>query len=144
MSDSDLRHLFHANAENTLCGEPNNPWLTALNEFSVEELCPACVSSLAERPAADATENTKTMSHGFPINPAVLAMVQPGAKLRHWRGTLTDHPTSEVWHVRAVVDGDHVVCRVWRPGRGWSYFLESLYALHLAYEGGALEVAKGS
>ena len=76
------------------------------------------------------------------LNPAVLAMVRPGAKLRHWRGTAGDHPTSEVWHVRAVVDDNRVVYRVWYPGRGWRYFLDSMVAFHLAYEGGALEAAK--
>jgi hypothetical protein len=76
------------------------------------------------------------------IDPAVLDMVTPGAKLRAWHGYQTDHPTSEIWHVRAIVDDNEVVLRVWRPGRGWQYFLKSMYALHLAYRDGALQKAK--
>ena len=42
------------------------------------------------------------MMHGIEIDPAVLAMIQPGAKVRHWFGYQTPNPTSEIWHIRAM------------------------------------------
>lgn len=82
------------------------------------------------------------MMHGIEIDPAVLAMIQPGAKVRHLFGYQTPNPTSEIWHIRAIVDDNYVVCRKWHAGRGWQYFLESMISFHLTYINGGLEAAQ--
>lgn len=76
------------------------------------------------------------------VDTALLAMLQPGAKVRHWRARMTDSPTSQVLHIRAIVDDDQVVFRVWRPGRGWRYIVKDMFVFQLWYEDGALEAVK--
>ena len=36
-----------------------------------------------------------------------------------------------VYHVRAIVDGDQVVHRTWSPRRGWMYNVEHIYGVRL-------------
>ena len=55
----------------------------------------------------------------------VREMIVPGNKIRCWIGSKTDHPSSEIWHIRAIVDEKQIVFRWWRPGRGWRYMVES-------------------
>lgn len=76
------------------------------------------------------------------IDPALLAMLQPGAKVRHWRGKLTNNPTSQILHIRAIVDDDQVVYRVWRPGHSWRYIVDDLVLFQMYYADGALEAVK--
>lgn len=76
------------------------------------------------------------------IDPALLAMLKPGAKVRHWRNRLTDNPNSQILHIRAIVDGDQVVYRVWRPGRGWRYIVDDMILFQMYYADGALEAVK--
>ena len=50
------------------------------------------------------------------------------------------HPRYVVCHIRAVVDEDYLVYRVWRPGRGWVYRMDSLYYFGLLIQDGKLEM----
>lgn len=70
-----------------------------------------------------------------PISPEVLAMIQPGKKVRHLRGP--DRSVSRIRHIRAIVDDEWVVYRVWQRGH-WEYFVEWLYGFELAWQDGRL------
>jgi len=79
---------------------------------------------------------------GIAIAPGLLAALRPGAKLRRTIGDMTPAPWTELWHVRAIVDGEQVVYRVWsRSRRHWVYHLNSLVFLHLCWKSGTLEEA---
>lgn len=74
------------------------------------------------------------------IDPAVQALVQPGRRVRMLFGYMTDSPRSELWHIRAIVDDDRVVYRVWRGNR-WQYHVEDLLRFQLAWQDGGLTAA---
>lgn len=77
---------------------------------------------------------------GIPIAPGLLAALKPGARLRRTIGNLTPTPYTELWHVRAIVDGEHVVYRVWsRSRRQWMYQMSDVFFLHLCWQNGTLE-----
>lgn len=77
------------------------------------------------------------------LDPALLAAVQPGAKLRRTIGDLTPTPRDEIWHVRAVVDDDVVVYRAWnRSRRNWDYHLTNLLFCHLCWQSSTLKETK--
>jgi hypothetical protein len=79
---------------------------------------------------------------GIAIDPGLLAALRPGAKLRRTIGDKTPAPWTELWHVRAIVDGEYVVYRYWsRRGRHWVYQLDNLHFLHLCWKSGTLEEA---
>lgn len=46
---AEKRHLWLRNAEETLCGELNSPYLTSLLEWPVEDLCLDCLEQLQIR-----------------------------------------------------------------------------------------------
>jgi hypothetical protein len=70
----------------------------------------------------------------------VRQIVQPEKKVRLTFGTLSDDPSTEVWHIRAVVDDKQVVYRVWQ-GKRWVYQMQSLYYCHLMWRDGHLAAA---
>lgn len=80
--------------------------------------------------------------HGFSVDPALLEIVKPGAKLRRLIGTQTPNPTSEIWHIRAIVDDTQIVYRYWRKGKGWRYVLTSWYELQYALKNCELVMVK--
>ena len=56
-------------------------------------------------------------------------LIVPGAKVRYFH---------ELRHIRAIVDDDQVVYRVWRSGR-WRYHIEWMYGFYLAWKDGMLK-----
>ncbi len=77
---------------------------------------------------------------GIPIAPGLLAALKPGARLRRTIGSLTPTPYTELWHVRAIVDGEYIVYRVWsRSRRRWQYRIKDLIFFHLCWQDGTLE-----
>lgn len=61
---------------------------------------------------------------------AMPGYVVPGASVRlHGR----------LWHVRAIVDGDMVVCRTWRHRR-WEYEIYWAYFFYLAEQSDSLRL----
>lgn len=52
--------------------------------------------------------------------------VKPGSSFRD--ETAPDHATHRVWHVLAIVDGDHVVMKRWTAEHGgsWHYVVEGV------------------
>lgn len=64
-----------------------------------------------------------------------------GDKLRfdYGDGNINNH----VAHVRAIVDGDQVVVRVWSPRRGWGYLVVYRESLVFAQRVGVLTVERG-
>lgn len=89
------------------------------------------------------TDNTPSPTiAGIDIDPGLLAALKPGASLRRTIGSATPTPRTELWHVRAIVDGEYVVYRVWSRGRRrWHYRLDDVIFLHLCWQEGTLETA---
>lgn len=69
------------------------------------------------------------------INPDLLAVLTPGARLRYKHGA-----ANELRHIRAIVDDEYVVYKVWWPPR-WEYEIVSIYSLNLEWEQGWLRPA---
>ena len=65
-------------------------------------------------------------------------LIEVGAKVRVFCGT--GNPHNELRHIRAVVDNEQIVYRVWRRGR-WNYRGEWAYAFYLAWKDGHLKRA---
>jgi len=80
---------------------------------------------------------------GIPIDPGLVAALKPGVKLLRTIGSMTPNPHTELLHVRAIVDGEYVVYRVYsRSQRRWLYQMENTFFLHLCWKEGTLELAK--
>jgi hypothetical protein len=70
-------------------------------------------------------------------SPALLRLLQPGARLRVWYR----HPDSnaETYHIRAIVDNNFVVSRIWSKHRnGWDYRVDHWYFFELTLKDGGL------
>lgn len=59
---------------------------------------------------------------------------RPGTRVRFDYGP--GNPNNRLCHIRAVVDDDYIVLRLWSPRRGWLYFVESRDYLDLTIEKG--------
>ncbi len=74
------------------------------------------------------------------INADLIAALVPGATLRLDRGPGAS--SNELRHIRAIVDDEYVVYKVWWPGhKRWEYQIAWVYAFHLEWEEGCLTVA---
>lgn len=68
------------------------------------------------------------------------ALIVPGARLRVRHNP--DSPHSELRHIRAIVDEEYVVYRVWwRHHKRWEYKIEWLYGFWIIYRHGGLTKA---
>ena len=70
----------------------------------------------------------------------LLNMLQPGKKVKlvysEWS------PNNELRHVRAIVDDEYIVYKVWsRHKKRWHYRVEWIFDFHLAFKGGNLTSA---
>lgn len=63
--------------------------------------------------------------------------LKPGAVARLYKPNNVNH---RICHIRAIVDGEYVVFRVWRAGRGWVYRIDSAYYFGLLLMDGSLVV----
>jgi hypothetical protein len=63
----------------------------------------------------------------------LMALLQPGRKVRMNYGV--GNPNNELRHVRAIVDDDQIVYRVWQYRR-WIYHVRWAYAFLLAWQDG--------
>jgi hypothetical protein len=67
-------------------------------------------------------------------------LLQPGNKVRRSYGK--KNPNNCLMHIRAIVDGEWIVYRVWwKSKQYWRYRIEWRYRFELDYEKGALEYA---
>jgi len=83
---SETRCLYHRDADKTLCGEPNNDWLTASISFSVEELCPHCLDKLRDISHTGVTKSFSERLGDRSITPeAIEAIKTVEAAGLHWR-----------------------------------------------------------
>lgn len=67
----------------------------------------------------------------------LLDILQPGKKVKLFynEGNLNN----EIRHIRAIVDDEYIVYRVWLPRKKtWRYRVDWIYVFHLAFEGGYL------
>lgn len=72
------------------------------------------------------------------VSASVYAMIQPGQSVRmnYGEGNLNN----EVRHIRAIVDEEFVVYRVWfKHKRRWEYKVEWVGAFQIGYDAGQLE-----
>ena len=65
-------------------------------------------------------------------------LIEVGTKVRLFYSA--GNRNNEIRHIRAVVDGDQIVYRVWRRG-AWKYRIEWAYAFYLAWKDGHLNRA---
>jgi hypothetical protein len=63
-------------------------------------------------------------------------MLQPGQKIRVFYGE--GNINNEIRHIRAIVDDDFIVYRVWSKRKGWMYRISHKYDFELRYEKGRL------
>jgi hypothetical protein len=71
------------------------------------------------------------------IKHSALSRLTPGVVFRKYDKSNSNYA---VCHVRAIIDNDQIVYRVWRPGRGWLYAVESAYFLGLLLANGTMTV----
>lgn len=64
----------------------------------------------------------------------------PGKPGEAWRITYQpDNPNNRVVHIRAIVDGDAIVCAVHHPRHGWRHVIEYRVLFDLMFERGELK-----
>lgn len=92
---------------------------------------------MAENPTAD--EVCQSLVDDFnATEQKALDILYPGVIFRVYQ---KPNPNHGVYHVRAIVDGDMVVCRIWSARRqSWSYGVKDAYCLGLLVEAGNLVV----
>jgi len=67
----------------------------------------------------------------------LIAMLQPGTAVRVDYGK--NNINNELRHIRAIVDDDQVVYKVWSPRKQtWQYHVKWLYGFLLMYKNGNL------
>ena len=47
MTKMEARHIAEFDSKYTLCGEENNPWITAMIDFDYENICPKCIHAIS-------------------------------------------------------------------------------------------------
>lgn len=67
-------------------------------------------------------------------------MLQPGNKVRVFYND--NNINNQIRHIRAIVDEDQIVYRVWSKKGYWRYFVTSRYEFELKYANGVLTNAK--
>jgi hypothetical protein len=71
-------------------------------------------------------------------------LIQPGKVARFSRGKKGVNLQKEVRHIRAIVDEEAVVYRVWlKHKQYWCYCVKSLYEFWLDYDYGWLTIEEG-
>ncbi len=70
---------------------------------------------------------------------AFLDLLRPGQTLRIYYGPANIN--NKRLHVRAIVDGEIVVYRVWSRRHGWIYQVENRGSLHWQWQKGILRLA---
>lgn len=71
----------------------------------------------------------------------LIDMLQPGKKVKLFYNE--GNPNNELRHIRAIVDDEYIVYRVWsRHKQYWIYHVNWIYDFHLAFEGGNLKSAQ--
>ncbi len=63
-------------------------------------------------------------------------LLRPGKAVRLFYNE--GNPNNEIRHIRAVVDDEFIVYRVWTPRRKWMYYITGYYGFLLAYRDGDL------
>lgn len=66
-------------------------------------------------------------------------MLQPGQKVKVFYNE--GNINNQIRHIRAVVDGEFIVYRVWSRRKGWQYCIEHRYGFEYKYEKGVLKNA---
>lgn len=80
-------------------------------------------------------------SSDLQVDPALRAMLQPGRAVRLDYGP--GNPNNGLWHIRAIIDDEFVVYRVWwKHKRRWEYKVEWVYGLQLDFAAGYLKAAR--
>ena len=82
---------------------------------------------------------TNTTINGMHYSDTFLSLVQPGHRLRLYFNE--GNPNNQIRHIRAIVDDDQVVYRVWSHG-SWYYHVVWLYSFWLAWQDGVLRPAQ--
>lgn len=72
------------------------------------------------------------------IDPELRKMLQPGRKVRVFYNDI--NPNNEIRHIRAIVDEDRVVYKVWQRNR-YRYYVRWVYDFELDYKKGYLTKA---
>jgi hypothetical protein len=63
-------------------------------------------------------------------------MLQPGNKVHVFYND--NNINNQIRHIRAIVDEDQIVYRVWSKKGYWRYFVTGRYEFELKYENGVL------
>ena len=72
---------------------------------------------------------------------AFLALLVPGRAVRLDYGI--DNRLNCLRHIRAIVDDEQVVYRVWNAKNGWQYFVSDRYSFYWRWTKGYLTKARG-
>lgn len=81
------------------------------------------------------------MEDDFEWPEELVEMVRVGKKVQVFY--CPGHRHNELRHIRAIVDEEYVVYRVWsRHRQGWLYRVEWLYEFYLKWENGRLAAAR--
>ena len=80
------------------------------------------------------------MSNEIHYSQELIDMLQPGKKVKLFYSK--GNPNNELRHIRAIVDGEYIVYKVWWvPNQRWYYRVEWIYSFHLDFEDGNLKSA---
>lgn len=72
---------------------------------------------------------------------AAIQTIRPGDRLRTFYSK--EHHANKLEHVRAIVDDAVFVLRMWHPGRGWRYSVETPEYVFVGLQAGVMTVEKG-
>lgn len=67
-------------------------------------------------------------------------IIQVGNKVKVDYGPT--NPNNQSLHIRAIVDDDQIVCRIWSARKGWIYQIISRYTFELQHAKGFLSLSK--
>ena len=68
-------------------------------------------------------------------------MLQPGKSVRVFYNE--NNPNNKIKHIRAIVDGEYIVFRVWGENKKqWFYCIEWVYGFYLDWKAGSLSEVK--
>lgn len=73
------------------------------------------------------------------MNEKLKTLLMPGKKVRIFYGD--GNVNNQIRHIRAIVDEEQVVYRVWTHSRGWYYKVEWVLGFEITLKGGYLTKA---
>lgn len=80
-------------------------------------------------------------NEGLRYRQEMLDMIQPGKKVRLFYSE--ENPNNQLRHIRAIVDDEYIVYRVWSSGKQtWRYSVDWVFGFKVVFDAGFLTAAE--